>query len=456
MFNEKLKKQIIEVWNHHVSTIRTEKDEEGNAINNIDDSRLHAIEVVKIIMRNFLKGDFSVLEFKNALDSYNKHNNLWGFTARMGQMYFNLLLKSNEGNLDKLTQLLRELITEPKNLRDALSKIDTLEKFTLSIYSKAKDKHNAPYPGAVGYFLSYFWQMYNHQKWPILYNTLLSSFRELGVWEDQKTQKETYEVYYRVYNEIKDTVEEVSTKIINFWDVEHAFWNYKHKPVHQPYVAPKNNETAPPKAKTEAETTPVVAELPPVEQGPKEELDFREYIIPRLSRLLDEDQKQADSNSKPEPDFGTMVAETFKQLDFEVIELNNAGYVNPCAVVKFREENIAFLVDAFADSNEYFAIDRRIVKEYINDQCQNLRREGYKKIGYFVVCKQFESRYHDFVSYIQWNTDIKKMTLLSAEALLYILAYKIKNRAPLIHLIDKVSGFSMQVGSHNIASELDS
>lgn len=453
MFNEKLKKQIIEVWNHHVSTIRTEKDEEGNAINNIDDSRLHAIEVVKIIMRNFLKGDFNVVEFKNALDTYNKHNNLWGFTTRMGQMYFNLLIKSNEGNMDKLSQMLKELIVEPRNLRDALSKIDTLEKFSQGIFSKAKDKHNAPYPGAVGYFLSYFWQMYNPQKWPILYTTLLSSFKELGVWEDQKSQKETYEAYYRVYNEIKDTIEEVSTRIVTFWDVEHAMWNFKVKPVHKPYVAPKSNEIPAPAAKT-VEAVKVVNELHET-KTPDESINIREYIIPRLSRLLDEEQKQAEVNAA-QPDFKTMVAETFAQLDFEVQTLDTTGYANPCLLLKFREENIAFLVDAYESSASYFDIDRRIVKDYLGAQCQSLKREGYKKIGYFVVCKQFESQHHDFISYIQWNTEVKKMTLLSAEALLYILAYKIKHRSPLISLVEKVSGFSMQVGTHNIANELDS
>jgi hypothetical protein len=297
--------------------------------------------------------------------------------------------------------------------------------------------------------------MYNHQKWPILYNTLLSSFKELGVWEDQKTQKETYEVYYRVYNEIKDTIEEVSTRIINFWDVEHAFWNYKHKVAVQPYVAPKNNEIVPPKAKVADEVKQVVAE-PRLDTIPSETINIREYIIPRLSRLLDEDQRQADGTDIVEPDFSTMVAESFRQLDFDVQILNNSGFVNPCALIRFREENIAFLVDAFADSNDYFAIDKRIVKEYINSQCQALRREGYKKVGYFVVCKQFENQYQDHVSYIQWHTDIKKMTMLSAEALLYILAYKIKNRSSLLDMVEKMAGFSMLVGQHNIATELDS
>ena len=171
-----LRSQILEVWNEHVLTVNSEKNSEGRAGNNIDDSRTYAIEVVKIIIHNFMKGDFDVNDFRTALDSYNKHNNLWGFTAKLGQMYFNQMIKHNENSLDKLQTTLKELITEPKNLRDALLKIDTLEKMTIAIYTKAKDKHNAPYPGAVGFFLSYFWQIKNHKKWPILYSNLISSF----------------------------------------------------------------------------------------------------------------------------------------------------------------------------------------------------------------------------------------------------------------------------------------
>lgn len=457
MFNEKLKKQIIEVWNSYVSNIKTEKDEEGNPINTIDDSRLYAIEVVKIIMHNFLKGDFSVHEFRNALDSYNRHNNLWGFTAKLGQMYFNQLIKANEGNLEKLTLMLKDLITEPKNLRDALSKIDTLEKFTLGIYSKSKDKHNAPYPGAAGYFLTYFWQMYNHQKWPILYNTLLSSFKELGIWEDQKTQKETYENYYRVYNEVKDTIEDVSTKIISFWDVEHAFWNYKFKPAQEPVVnVAVKTEVVVPKTQTTSMHSNVVtdSEVPPAKESIN--INIREYIIPKLGRLLEKESSQSETEVDQEVEFDQMVVEAFMQMDFDVKIMEQGMQKNPYAILRYREENIAFIVDAVADDSLYFGSDRRTIKEYINEHCQELRKEGYKKVGYFVVCNSFESKYQDFVSYIHWNTDVKKMTLMSAEALLYLLAYKIKTRSSLIGIVDKVSALPTLVNMTNIASELGS
>jgi hypothetical protein len=58
------------------------------------------------------------------------------------------------------------------------------------------------------------------------------------------------------------------------------------------------------------------------------------------------------------------------------------------------------------------------------------------------------------VSYINWNTDIRKATLLSTEALLYMLAYKLKHRHKLMSLVERIAGFSQVVSSANIAAEL--
>lgn len=450
MFNETIKKQIIEVWNTYVSAFRTEKDDEGNPINKIDDGRLYAIEVIKIIMQNFLSDDFNVVEFKNALDSYNKHNNLWGFSAKYGQLYFNQLINASETNLDKLSVMLKELITEPKNIREALSKIDTLEKYTLGIYSKSKDKYNAPYPGAVGYFLSYFWQIHNHQKWPIMYSSLLNSFKELGVWDDYKSQKETYENYYRVYGEVKEIVEETSSKMISFWEIEHAFWNYKNKPVHEPYLGPRNAQ----QQASQAQAKTNIAEMP-VELGVSsvsDPIDIRDYVLPKLSRYLDQ-QQLADRSTEDSIQFGQMLVEAFQQLDFEVILQDNPAY-GPYAIAKYREDNIAFLIDAAELSAQYLDKDKRLIKSYIGEYCHDLRKEGYKKIGYFVVSNQFEGQFQDIVSYLQWHTDIKKMTLIETEALLYLLAYKNKCRISLPDLMEKISGFPTMLTANSIAVEL--
>lgn len=450
MFNEKLKKRIVEVWNMHIADLKKEVDEEGNTINNIDDGRLYAIEVVKIIIHNFLKGDFNLIEFKNALDSYNKHNNLWGFTAKLGQMYFNQLIKANENNLDKLTATLKDLILEPKNLRDALSKIETLEKLTMSVYSKSKDKHNAPYPGAVGFFLSYFWQIYNHQKWPILYNTLINSFKELGIWEEQKTQRETYELYYRVYNEVKDVVEDAVNKSVTFWEVEHALWNYKFKPVLESIAASPVKSEAAPAAQVSSEPIKVVTDAvrPPV----KVSLGNNEYVIPRLSRILHEDF-DAQVSPQLEEEYTGLVLEVFGQLDFEINDIERSDLSNANAVLKYKEEEVAIILDIRTSGESYLRSDRRAVKDYINEQCRKLRRDGYSKLAYMVVADSFEYRYQEFVSYLQWNCDIRKVTLISDDALLSVLSHKVRNKTPLYSLIEKLSALPTVTNNQNIAHE---
>lgn len=468
-----LRSQILEVWNEHVSTVNSEKDAEGRTGNNIDDSRIYAIEVVKIIIHNFMKGDFDVNDFRTALDSYNKHNNLWGFTAKLGQMYFNQMIKYNESSLDKLGATLKDLITEPKNLREALLKIETLEKMTIGIYTKAKDKHNAPYPGAVGFFLTYFWQIKNHKKWPILYPNLINSFKELDLWEDHKTQKATYEAYVSVYNKVKGIVEEIAGREVTYWEVEHALWNFKFKPEALSYVAEliPSPKAEPSKALVqesvkEEVVEQITAEVPNTNLEPeerrqeqndrvmasKEAINYQEYLMPRLSRLLSNEYVQND----PENSFSALVLEAFSQLDFQVEVLDQNKERNAYAILRFREENIAIILDAHPSSADFQKEnDRRIVKEYISDNLKSLSKEGYKKVSYILVSNHFSDLYNSFVSYINWNTDIKKTILISTEAILYILAYKLKKKQGIYPILDRFGSFSSHVHMGNVATELE-
>jgi hypothetical protein len=449
MLDEEAKKQIAEIWDNYVILHKSNLDAEAAQVNNIDDSRLYAIEVVKIIIHNFMKGDFNVYDFKTSLDSYNKHNNLWGFTGKLGQMYFNQLIQVNEQNIDKLTTLLKDAISEPKNLRDALSKIESLEKLTSGIYNKSKDKHNAPYPGAVGYFLSYFWQIHNHQKWPILYASLINSFNEIGIWKEHKTQKETYEFYYNLTGDIREALQGISGAEISNWDIEHTFWNYKNKPKSVPV-----NTAAKAQGQSSSSTTVVPVREVKDEAVFSEAFDIREYLIPRLSRLLDKDDTQ-EASTPQKLSYEQLVAESFSHLDFEVKVLDQDKRKKPYAVLQFREENIAFILDAMASNDDYFGQnDERLVKEYVQDECRNLRNQGYKQIGFIAVCHTFEPAQKEFANYITWNTDIRKVTLMTSEALLYLVAYKAKNRSSMMTMVEKIANFSPVITTDNVAEEL--
>src|SRR5690606_41754279 len=159
--------QIKNIWDRYIQSNQLVVDTKGKELVKIDDSRRAAIIELKKFINDFQSDSINIYEFKTNIDSFNKRNNLWGFTATKGQMFFNQFVKVNESNISFLTNLLKSCIEQPKNLEDALTKIRKLEKFCTDIYSKAKDKRKVPNPGSASYFLSYFWQVQDADQWQI-------------------------------------------------------------------------------------------------------------------------------------------------------------------------------------------------------------------------------------------------------------------------------------------------
>lgn len=435
------KKKIETIWDSYINSDQRVLDTKGNELPNIDRSRKEAITQLKEFINAFTAGKSDIYEFKTTVDSFNKRNNLWGFTATKGQMFFNQLVKSSEQNIATLTTLIKSTISKPSNLEDALSKINQLEKYCLSIFTKAKDKRKVPNPGSVGYFLSYFWQIHDYHSWPIMYTSLTNAFQELRIWEEKSSQREAYEYFFNLNEEIKSILESYSKKEISNWDAEHAFWKFKGNP-NKPVA--KKNETI---VQVEQEETKLRITA---------NFDLSDYLIPKVSRLVELGNETEKSASAKGKEYERLVAEIFKQLDFEVEILGQGSGRNPDAIIKLREENTAFLVDAKAYSNGYsLGVDDRAIKEYINFYCPKLQKEGYKKIGFIIVSNSFKSNFDSFINEITWNTDIKRFILLTSEALLFLLAYKTKDRLSLSTMIESIIGFGNPVTSQNIIEEFD-
>ena len=100
-------------------------------------------------------------------------------------------------------------------------------------------------------------------------------------------------------------------------------------------------------------------------------------------------------------------------------------------------------------------VDDRAIKEYINHYSPKLQKEGYKKIGFIIVSNSFKSNFDSFINDVTWNTDVKRFILLSSEALLYLLAYKTKDRLSLSTIIESIIGFGNPVTADNIIEEFD-
>ncbi|MCT3773146.1 restriction endonuclease [Elizabethkingia anophelis] len=439
------RQQIRNIWDQYIQSNQLVVDTKGKELVKIDDSRHAAIIELNKFIIDFQSDRINVYEFKTNIDSFNKRNNLWGFTATKGQMFFNQLVKVNESNILFLTNLLKSCIEHPKNLEDALAKISKLEKFCTEIYSKAKDKRKVPNPGSVSYFLSYFWQVQDADKWPILYTSLINAFIELDIWQENDTQAKAYEYFFNLNEEIKKILSGYTGTNKSNWEAEHAFWNFKGNP----------NKTILERPKKETKTAVIeIEEEKSITVTASFELS--DYLIPKVSKLIELGAETEKSSSSKGSAYEKLVAEIFKQLDFEVEILGQGSGRNPDAILRHREENTSFLVDAKAYSNGYsLGIDDRAIKEYINHYCPKLQKEGYKKIGFIIVSNSFKSNFDSFINEITWNTDIKRFILLSSEALLYLLAYKTKDRIQPSTIIETLVSLGNPIEANNIIQEFD-
>lgn len=438
MINDLAKKEIENIWDTYSRSNKVIKNTKGEPFNDIDNQRKEALPKIGAMIKDFIDGEIDISVFKRTLDSFNKRNNLWGFTATKGQMFFNQLLKYSESNHEKVSDILKEAIIEPTDLESALEKISKLENYTKNLFEKAKDKRKAPNPASVNYFLSYFWQVHNFQKWPIAYSSLIKSFKELNLWNNQESEMENYRYFYNLNFEIKKNLKAHSNKDLNNWDIEHAFWN--------------NQENSPDVDSKKTKKMEVL-DLIPINEAA---FNLNDYLIPKISNLIQLGNSSEKSSSAKGAEFEKIVAEIFKLLDFDVDQLGQGTGRNPDAIIKYREDNTAFLIDAKAYSSGYtLGTDDRAIREYINFYVPKLQKEGLKKIGFIIICNTFKDDLVDFINDMTWNSDIKRMLLIESEALLYLLAYKTKDKLTLAEIIECLISTSGVIKSKDVINYFD-
>ncbi|MCB0541071.1 MAG: hypothetical protein KDE33_26425, partial [Bacteroidetes bacterium] len=199
------KKKIIAIWDKYIADNKKVQDTKGNDLGDIDNDRREASVVLNEYINDYLKSKIDLGTFKTNVDSFNKQNNLLGFTSIKGQMFFNLLLKTchTEEDEEKLSKLIKKSIQIPENLQEASAKIETLYQHCKELYDQAPDKRKVPNPKSITYFLSYFWQIQDANKWPIMYSSMIVSFTDIGLWTSEATPMADFEKFYNINEEIK-------------------------------------------------------------------------------------------------------------------------------------------------------------------------------------------------------------------------------------------------------------
>lgn len=449
MVPQNIQLQIIAIWDKYIAENKKVLDTRGNEIQDINTRRSECIVVLKGILSRFLSVESEVSEFKTEVDSYNKQNNLWGFTAVKGQMFFNMMLKNcdDENEVIKISSLLRDCIEEPKDISNALNKISALEKYLRIKYQSALDKRKVANPSSVCYFLSYFWQIQNYEKWPVMYSSLIASFSQIGLWEESETQKDNYEKFYVLNDEIKEIFNNYSGKVISNWDVEHAFWNFR---TIKSIISKKDAPGKDTKTVEEIIDTTVLTLT-------EASFDIYDYVPRVVANLVELGSETETSSSAKGSKYEKTVCEAFKQLGFTVQQLGQGTGREPDLIAIHKEENVAFIVDAKAYANGYMmgAADERAIKEYINHYCPKLKKEGIQRIGFIIVSNSFKSNFEEYINDVTWKTDIKRFVLLSTSALLHLLAYRTKDQKTLSEIVETIISLGTTISAQDIVQQFD-
>jgi len=396
----------------------------------LDANRVKLIEKeLKPLLADYLAGKVALAQFKFKIDSRNKSktNELWGFQGIKGQMFFNMVVKRTD-DAEKCDQELKSALAIPANEQIASNRIKTFLSYINRLgeqwVSSGQTRHGMPKVGSIPFFLSYFWQIQDREVWPIYYTNAVQTMTDLNIWQPSGDIAEDYLKFKRVNEALIKQFSENSKRSFSLYDVEHIFWFKGGNPFD--------------KIKTEQKTPEPLLAKPPVNLPSVMESDrLPESYIPPIIAILPAMARHEQWLEEAAKRSGTSIARAFEKgvnaaftiLGFKTELLGQGQGRMPDGRALAQDDNYAILWDSKVRGDTYkLGTDDRAIREYINTQSRELRR-NYRKIYYVIVSSSFSDDFEDMIASIKMETDVSEVILLEAEALVAIIEAKL--RAPL-------------------------
>jgi len=374
----------------------------------LDEKRLVVIQKIKSVLNNFFNQNTELKAFKRNIDGINKKNRLWGFRGINGMMFFNMLYNSSNkvGLLPSLHQTLVDCLKVPQDVNEAKEKIKRFVVFVGNInnliLSKGISKRKAPRIKSSLFFLSYFWQIQDSESFPIFYNSLELSFKNLGFLEETKDLDMYYESFFTLNNYLKNLFHQHLNREIDFWYVEHVIWHYYNSEIKVKTKISQPQEISGPIVISDEFLPPIIADLP-------------------LIAKSDETIRQKYPTKELEDVFEDKIYYFFRFMKFDVDKLGR-GKRAPDGIVKDKENHYAIIYDCKCRKDKFSlnAPDERTIIEYIHENKRKLKKEGIEKIYFMIISSDFRVSEKQ-LGRIKIDSGASSIILMRAEQLLSIL-----------------------------------
>lgn len=377
-------------------------------------------------LRFFLAGNMSLEDFKPEIDRINKQNELWGFKGIKGQMFFNLVFNAAE-DLAELTAELKAAIEAPETEEIAKSRIRTFISYVRRLGDALVDaggsKHARPKASSVPFFLSYFWQVQQPDRWVVYYTNSVEVLTDLNLLAPNEDLAEGYVHYLALHQTLQTVFSNQCGRVISLYDVEHVWWYAGQRRRKQA------SETIPVKGVDEiknlANIDAAVTLLPDSYVPP---------VIAILPRLASNDPQLEEAANAS----GISIARAFEKsinaaftiLGFDTKLLGQGAGRTPDGIASCEDESYAILWDAKSRQGGYrMGTDDRTIREYITNHSRDLkRRRHFRNLYYFIVSSKFQDEFDDLIRGLKMDTDINEVCLIEADALVALVDAKL--RAP--------------------------
>ena len=432
ILNEQQKQRAIEVMQEYLAAPNKAEVKPSTETSKrsypLDEERAKVIdEQLKPLLNNYLEGGVPLAEFKSTIDGINKRNSYWGFKGIKGQMFFNLVVKVAT-DFDECDQELKAVIKAPESETIASSRIKTFASYVKRIGQEwveaGSDKRGCPKVSSIPFFLSYFWQLQDRDKWPVYYTNSVRIMDDLNLWTETGEFGSDYITFKQIHEELATLFTKASGQPFNLYTVEHVFW-YKGG------TQFKENQTG---KKPNTEDSGVVIIEPQVfEQGKRLPESFVPPIISILPRIARNDENLIEaakhSGTTLEKAFEKFVDSAFTILGYQTKQLGQGRGRVPDGIAVARDENYAIIWDAKIRASSYsMGTDDRTIREYIYSQSRDLkRRQHLQNIYYLIISSKYADDFDDSIRAIKMETDVNEVVLVEVKAIVEMVDAKLRN-----------------------------
>ncbi len=417
------KAALLECLKTFLADPNTTNEGESEKFSSFDQKRIAALPALNELIKNFLSGKIDLQRFKDEHGSKCRELPYWGFKGTSGQMQVNQLAKNIE-EADRV-RIFRNAVKVPVTEDEAKEKIDALVRYIAEKRSSSPNPRSLPRPVSVKYMLSYFWEIQDHTKWPVCYNSSKRVLDEIGFsWGAELTEGESYLYFLSLMREIKQFFIErnIGDQIkYPYWFVEHVLWKRFLTSNTRTGVEKKS----PPDG--EIKTSKAIAAIE----------TSNEWLPPVIADLgeLALDRETAWSkrhNLKPEKAFETKLNIAFTLLGYEATELGQGRGRQPDGLaisINVPGGDYAIVYDAKAREKHFkVGTSDREMHEYIMKKVDELKERRVHKSYFLVVSSEFDSSATNInlIKSVYKRTRIP-IVMMKAVDLLFLIEEKLKN-----------------------------